>query len=176
MKTADELIYNKVSKEFEIIDGKLWRINFRGKKNIINNKKNHPSGYCRIQCNGKPSYYHRILFCLHSKKDLPINLHIDHISGDKIDNRIENLRLCTHRKNQQNKNIHRNGKLVGATFEKNREKWLSQIKINGKSIYIGRFDTEKEANKYYTQAAKLQDKFTNNRDFRKLLYNSLRWE
>lgn len=73
---------------------------------------------------------------------------VDHINGDGLDNRLENLRIVSHRENCQNKIQHRNGKIIGAkklpsgNFE-------ARIWFNGKYRYLGVFSTEKEANKAY---------------------------
>jgi hypothetical protein len=77
---------------------------------------------------------------------------IDHINGNRDDNRIENLREVTVRENMQNMKTHREGKLVGAHKRKN-NKWESHIKINGKIIYLGTFDSDKEASDKYWEAA-----------------------
>lgn len=71
---------------------------------------------------------------------------IDHINGDKQDNRIANLRLVTNRENQQNVNRR------GCYFNKGWGKYVAQIMVNGESIYLGGFDTEEAANAAYTEA------------------------
>lgn len=58
---------------------------------------------------------------------------IDHINGNKLDNRIENLRACTQAQNQQNKAS------VGVSFNKSNNKWQAQIKKERKNYYIGCF-------------------------------------
>jgi len=83
----------------------------------------------------------------------PINgLMIDHINGDGLDNRRENLRMITHRQNQQNRISHRKGRLMGTTFSKLTGKWLSRIQIKGKGIHLGSYPTERKAHKAYTEA------------------------
>jgi len=74
---------------------------------------------------------------------------VDHINGKTNDNKRENLRSATHRQNGQNKDIHRNGKLVGANFYKPTKTWRSQININGKVIHLGTFDTAQKAHEAY---------------------------
>jgi len=71
---------------------------------------------------------------------------IDHINGDRADNRLANLRLATRKQNQQNR------KARGIRFEKGR--WRADIKIGGKSIYLGRHDTTTEARAAYVAATK----------------------
>ena len=75
--------------------------------------------------------------------------YIDHINGVRDDNRIENLRSVT---NQQNSF---NTKAKGYTWCKRDKKWQSQIYLTGKNIYLGSFNTEKEARQVYLDAKKI---------------------
>ena len=77
---------------------------------------------------------------------------VDHINGDTLDNRIENLRATTNRQNCQNRKIHRNGRLVGASWDTQRKKWFSCIQINGKTKGLGRYATEQQAHEKYLAA------------------------
>ena len=102
-------------------------------------------------------------------------MEIDHINGDRIDNRIENLRLVTRRENQQNQKIHRAGRLAGTYYNKiyHNDKiyhyWLSQIKIDSKQIHVGYYKTEQEAHEAYKIACKYIAKYTDNDSFRELV-------
>lgn len=82
----------------------------------------------------------------------PSGMVIDHINGNSLDNRKSNLRICTHRQNQQNRYTHRAGRLVGATFKKG--KWIAKITYDNKIKYLGRFKTEIEAHEAYINALK----------------------
>ncbi len=85
---------------------------------------------------------------------------IDHINGNKADNRIENLRAATKTQNQQNTHKVR-GKLSkyrGVTEwrgKKKRKRWHAQIRVNKKQLHIGDFNDEIEAAKAYNTAAVL---------------------
>lgn len=76
--------------------------------------------------------------------------HIDHINGDRADNRISNLRKATHSENQQNlkqaTSANKCG-LLGVYYHKG--KYVAQIKLNGRNKYIGRFDTAEAAHNAY---------------------------
>ncbi len=78
---------------------------------------------------------------------------IDHINGDKLDNRVENLRLVTQRDNCY---THHNGtsKYKGVSWRKNRKSWVAQIYIDGKAKYIGSSKDEKVASKMYINELK----------------------
>ncbi len=86
---------------------------------------------------------------------IPGKLEIDHINGNPLDNRIENLRLVTTRRNQHNRKDQRDGKTSskypGVSWQKNRKKWQAHIRVNGRLEYLGMFDQEEEAYKAYQQ-------------------------
>lgn len=144
----------ELSKIFEYRDGQLWRkayIRSNGrmyKSNKVNNSGAN-NGYTLVRINTQNvMLYHRIVWILHYGQ-IPEGKFIDHIDGNKINNKIENLRLVTHRENCQNLPKHRNGKLLGCSFDKRRNKWQSQLWINEKRKHLGYFNTMEEAHKAY---------------------------
>lgn len=105
------------------------------------------NGYWIITINQKIYKAHRLAW-LYIYGEWPKH-NIDHINGVRSDNRIFNLRDATVRQNGQNRIEHRNGKLVGASYDKKYKKWFSQIQIDKKQNYLGYFDTELEAHEAY---------------------------
>jgi len=77
---------------------------------------------------------------------------IDHIDGNGLNNTKSNLREVNQRINQSNRKYHRDGKLVGCSYDKTRDKWFANIRINGKTKYLGRYDTEQEAHNVYLKS------------------------
>jgi hypothetical protein len=82
----------------------------------------------------------------------PNNLEIDHINGNGLDNRRENLRIVTHRQNMQNLHISKSSKYPGVTWDKRGKKWTAQIWIKGKLINLGSFKEETNAAAVYNIA------------------------
>lgn len=82
--------------------------------------------------------------------EIPEGYVVDHINGNKLDNRRENLRIITTHMNNINRKG-RNGSSVykGVSYDSSRDKWISSIQINGKTKHIGRFDSEEEAARAY---------------------------
>ena len=73
---------------------------------------------------------------------------VDHIDGDRLNNDVSNLRIVSNRENTSSyKN--KTSKYVGVSYHKRSKKYQSSIYLNGKSTFIGRFDTEEEAHKAY---------------------------
>lgn len=81
---------------------------------------------------------------------------VDHIDGDKTNNRISNLRLATTSQNVHSQRIRRNNTsgYKGVTFNRSANKWVAQIKINRKQKYLGLFTSPIDAHSAYSHAAK----------------------
>jgi hypothetical protein len=79
------------------------------------------------------------------------NLDVDHKNGNTLDNRLSNLRPATRSQNCRNKGARKG--LKGASFNKEKRKWRGSIHMNGKSIHLGTFDSEKDAHDAYCRAA-----------------------
>lgn len=75
---------------------------------------------------------------------------IDHINGDKSDNRISNLREISIQKNTWNRKD-----VKGYTYRKDRNKFVARIIVDGKRIGLGHYETEEEAYKAYLDAKKV---------------------
>ena len=81
---------------------------------------------------------------------------IDHINGDWLDNRRENLRICTRRENQLNRGKSKNNKswFKGVSLNKKTGKWRASIQINNKLRHLWTFSDKLEAYNIYCEAAK----------------------
>ena len=162
----------ELKKVFRIRNGNLERIDLRrtdGKWKVVENKINNGRGYCRVMINRTNILYHVIVWILSTGEDIPQGYELDHINGNTIDNRIENLRLVTTRQNQQNRKTHRAGRLTGATYCEERNYWQSQIRINKTRIGLGCYKTEQEAHEAYKIACKHIKSYVDNKSFRELV-------
>jgi hypothetical protein len=80
---------------------------------------------------------------------------IDHINGERTDNRVENFRLVTKRGNSLNRVEHRAGRKQGCYFHKQSGKWMARIRIGGARKTLGLFTTEDAAFEAYKTALDL---------------------
>ena len=142
------------SNEYEITNEGTWIYCF--------NRKNEPSGKFLIDTEDlekvltrkwrywKGRYYtgnyHPVtihVWLLHPEN----NEVVDHINGNPADNRKSNLRITTQAKNTINKAIPSNNKsgIMGVSWDKQRNKWISEIKMDSIKCYLGRYNELEDA-------------------------------
>lgn len=100
-------------------------------------------GYVRFWFNGRLVRHHRAVWELHNGS-IPKGMVIDHINGNKQDNRIENLRLVSHADNAQNKFY--GNPYTGVTQYKDGKRWVAYYSAGrGTRKHLGVFDTPEQA-------------------------------
>jgi len=135
---------NKVAivddKDYELLSKHKWSVSSAGyaKRSIKKGKDQ------------KTIYLHRFIM------NVPQDMEIDHINGDRLDNRKWNLRICTAHENRMNTgNVRENktSKYKGVCWDKIRKKWFSQITVRNKCIKLGRYNDEIDAAMVYDKMA-----------------------
>jgi hypothetical protein len=169
MKNREEIL--KIF-DYDKNKGELyWKVKPSQRIKIGNGAGWNGQGY-RLFCYQNKKYLvHRLIWLIENGMD-PIG-DIDHLNGNRADNRIENLRECTRRQNTSNKECHRKGHLVGTCFRKLEnikiisqrfliKPWQAKIQLNGKVFYLGSYFTQQEAHQAYLKALsdfELKNKF-----------------
>lgn len=112
------------------------------------------SGYLCGRVLHKTLMAHRVIWAIHNGY-FP-ELEIDHINGEKKDNRLCNLRLATLTQNQHNTGLRVSNSTgyKGVSFRPDYGRFTSSISVNSKSIHLGSFDTAELASEAYNIAAR----------------------
>jgi hypothetical protein len=135
---------HQLASYFSYSNGRLhWSGGFNKGKEAGSHR---PDGY-RIVNKFKVQYYvHRVIWCIHHG-EIPEGKNVDHISGNRADNRIENLRIVSVTENNRNaklQHLNRSG-LHGVYFLKESSTFRATIGVDGKNLILGQFKTFLEA-------------------------------
>jgi len=159
------MIKNILGCDFKYEDDKMYR-KLKTKWHCCNDSKPNSNGYIRITIDKKNKKYllHRLIYKYHNEDfDLTYsyNNEIDHIDINESNNKIENLRLVNHSKNQRNQKKLNNcsSQYRGVSWNKQNNKWRVNIRIDGKVKHLGYFEKEEEAGEVYK---KKYDEIMNN--------------
>lgn len=132
--------YALVSEEdYEIVNQYNWSAA------IMSNTEEYLAKAC---INGKTIRMHNLI--------LKTNKVIDHINNNPLDNRRENLRICSQHQNIMNNRGHKNStsKYKGVSWQNRSSKWVVQITHNRKVQFSKLFIDEEEAARAYDKKAK----------------------
>lgn len=118
--------------DFELIKDYCW---------YINNRK-----YVCSKDGNKQILFHRVVLQVGDEGD---EYEVDHKNGkqSRHDNRKSNLRRCTHSDNMKNVGlrIDNTSGVTGVNFDKNKQKWIARIVIDGKRTVLGEYDNFDDA-------------------------------
>jgi hypothetical protein len=105
----------------------------------------HGKKYRKVKFKGTAFFVHRIIWLI--KTGSMPSKEIDNINGNGLDNRWVNLREVSHKTNGMNMNKSKANKsgFTGVSFSKAKNKWVAQIRANGKQTYLGAYASLSEA-------------------------------
>lgn len=85
----------------------------------------------------------------------PEGMMIDHINGNTLDNRRDNLRICSNTQNQRNQQLSKRNTVgyKGVSWHQRHKKWIARIRVNNRLIHLGYYTDLIEGAKAYDVAA-----------------------
>lgn len=127
----------------EYKDGTLyWRVRRSGRclAGSLAGTQNK-DGYLRVGYQRHYYMVHRVVWEIHNGP-IPAGMFIDHVNGDRSDNRIENLRVVSRPINGRNRRMHINNVsgVNGVSFSTRQAKWCAYLYLNRKRFHLGYFD------------------------------------
>jgi hypothetical protein len=138
-----EISAKEINEILEYRDGKLyWKVGRNGRYPGKETGSLGSGGYLQVRIKYKLYLVHRLVWIMHGKDFAPI---IDHINGDKLDNRIENLRTSSQSENSMNRRQRSDNTSGVKGVRKRKNRWYVTVGLNGKNHYGGCFKTKEEA-------------------------------
>ena len=137
-----------MTKQIELTQGKFAIVDDEDFEYLSRHKWHIGSGGYAFTDGGKTRMHRLITSC-------PANMDVDHINHNKLDNRKENLRVCTTEENCRNRVDNKNNKsgFRGVSFHSPLNKWRAKIVLKNKHFHLGYFDTPQEASQAYEEVA-----------------------
>lgn len=114
---------------------KRWNARYAGTEA----RAEHNEGYIRVSVDGTRYLAHRLVWCVHYG-EWPEG-QIDHINHDRVDNRLENLRVVNNTENSRNASLSRRNTsgTVGVCWDARRERWVARIMVDRREVFLGYF-------------------------------------
>lgn len=126
---------------FEYREGNLyWKVALSTKTKIGSLAGSlTPDGYKKVGLNKKDYQIHRLVWMMHHGAIPDV---IDHVNGDRLDNRIENLRSATIAENVRNSRLSRNNKsgAKGVFWCNTYKLWAGKVRMNRRDYHAGRYE------------------------------------
>lgn len=132
------------NEDFALINQYKWYFNKGYAERII---------YVKGSGRDRPKKYmqsvHRLIM------DAPKGKSVDHINHDGLDNRRENLRVCSHMQNMNNIRMPKNNTsgYKGVRWHKGAQKWIAEIRCMGTRYYLGLYTNVDDAVNAYKEKA-----------------------
>lgn len=121
---------------------KTWNTRYSGKMAATRDA----NGYLRCRIDHQHYPIHRLMWTVFHGL-IPQGMEIDHINGNRADNRLMNLRLVNNQQQGMNRGLSARNKSghAGVFFHKKRQRWTSLIRVDGKLKHLGYFHDIKDA-------------------------------
>lgn len=153
-----EICQKLLQEIFSYKDGNLiWKQQI-GRRISVGQIAGRNTGFYRmIGLMGKNYMAHRLIFMFHHGY---FPKEVDHIDGNKMNNRIENLRPATHAENLKNQKLRYDNKtgVKNVAWVNREQKWRVKVTVNGKEKHIGYFKDRDLANLAAIKACNLYHK------------------
>lgn len=119
-----------------------------------NTQGSHSYSVTNVTCGGGDNKISLSRFLMGLNKEDKRN--VDHISRNRLDNRIENLRICEHQKNMYNLGLKTSNTtgFIGVHYRSDRFCYCARIRIDGKKKQLGHFSTAEKAARAYDKVAR----------------------
>jgi hypothetical protein len=145
--TQDEL---KKQVKYNPETGEFFRLGYYCRWGTFVNRisalnKYSKEGYLIVSINGIRFKAHRLAFLYVDNVKLENADDVDHVNGNKSDNRYCNLKICSREENMKNKPLYNNNSTGVIGVSRYEDKFRARITVDGKRVSLGLFETIEEA-------------------------------